>query len=244
MQLLGGRTLISKDPGADVVQSEIAGFLDFIADPKTSIPLNSNFGVQFSIPDLVKSEVYTEFENNSSLWNSLEEKRLYLIDKQHSSNSFVGGNSRICVFANGLTLPQEGFGVERKGFDAGSGGILKGVVSGTRADQPPLDMTFLETEYSYIDFILRPWIILGSHLGLFARGSGANIKTNITVFVYSRYGSERNRTYKVRKVYNFEGCVPSRISDAGYAKHDFGINNNASVAKVEWVYNYYTIYDV
>lgn len=250
MQTLGDNTTaVQNNVGAS--PSLIKSFLDFISNPETSIPLNSNFLMQFDIPAVVQNAGannlgYEVFEPNSNDWLTLQEKRSSLI-KQHNSNTKTLG-AGMSFFGNGIVLPQESLGVER-GSTILNGGILGGLYSSNRVQQQNIKTTFLETETSFIDLILRPWVIMTSHLGLIARGSSATVKTNLTIFIYSKYPKSKNQfiptndvpAVSVRKVYKFYGCAPVGISDAGYGKHDWGKNSGLPVAAVDWAYNYYTI---
>jgi hypothetical protein len=233
MQTLGDKTFNNQQP--ESLASEIAGFLNFLANPNTSIPLNSNFVIQFSVPEFVKSRIVEDWENGNNNWTTIQTKRDELLSIH--DNSFLGkASAPVCLFANGILLPQENLSVARG--DTQNGGIISGLISSNRTQQTPLKITFLETDASFIDFIIRPWIILTSHMGLIARGPNTTVKTDITAFFYSKRGDNGN--VNIRKVYNFYGCAPVGINDSGYAKHDWG-RSDVTVAGVDWAYNYYTV---
>jgi hypothetical protein len=242
METIGPNTSSVRTP-TGTTTSLVQTFLDFLSDPNTSIPLNSNFFIEFTIPNQVlqtnTNESYENLEPSANDWKRLSEKRKYLISK-HQYGDIKNG---VSFFANGVVLPQESFGVER-GTVLNNTGLLAGVISSNRSQQGSLRTTFLETETSFIDLVLRPWIILGSQYGLIARGSKTNIKTNLTVFIYSKQLKKNSNDLppvEVRKIYNFYGCVPVSVEDGGYAKHDWGKNSSLPVATVSWAYNYYTI---
>lgn len=243
MQTLGDRTS-SIQNNVGVSPSLIKSFLDFISNPETSIPLNSNFFMQFEIPGVVQKETdgYENFEPESNDWKELQAKRNLLFSQHNSDTTAVG--RAVSFFGNGIVLPQESLSVDR-GSAILNGGLLGGVYSSNRVQQQNVKTTFLETETSFIDLVLRPWVILTSHLGLIARGENATVKTTLTIFVYSKYPKDINTNdrpaVKVRKIYKFYDCAPVSISDAGYSKHDWGKNNSLPVAAVDWAYNYYTI---
>jgi hypothetical protein len=218
-------------------RDELSGFLEFISRPGTSIPLNSNFLIQFEMPDRVVlgtaiENGYPLWEPTENDWNTLDKKRADLIRIHY--NNFIANT--VNVFSNGISLPKESLGVER-GTLSNYGGALAGIVSTQRVQQGQLKTTMLETENSFIDFIMRPWVMLTSHLGLFARTESANIKTTITATFYSKFPD--NGEIKARKIYKFYDCAPVNI-DGEFAKHDYG-KNNLTVASVDWAYNYYTV---
>lgn len=247
MQTLGPDTLSTLRDSRDSNFSLLQSFLKFVSNPETSVPLNSNFLIQFEIPfrilysnDSFLLPGYENWEPNSNDWKTLIAKRNNAIIKHQSAFS---EQSNVSLFANGINLPVESLAVER-GTVLNNGGLLGGVYGNNRAQQGTLTTTFIETDVSFIDFVLRPWIILTSHFGLLARGGLNNIKTNLTVFAYSKQiGSNSNNYTKVavRKIYKFYNCAPVGLTDSGFAKHDWGKNSSLPVAGVQWVYNYYTI---
>ena len=154
-------------------------------------------------------------------------------------------NQRIagCVFAQGVNIPGEAVGYKYSKIPNGRG-FLGGVGADVRADFQPLTIQFLETNTSFIDFVIRPWIILGSHLGLVARPGdipeeGAidpnNIKTNITVIQLAKTYQKRSPVQ--RKVWRFYNCVPHQMDAQELV-------TNASEAKIfntQWYYTNYTV---
>lgn len=243
MQTLGSNTSsVQNTVGAK--PSLVQSFLDFISSPETSVPLNSNFVIQFQIPNQVIQTgtdiSYENWEPRSNDWKTLINQRQFLIN-QHQTK--FGERSGVSFFANGIVLPQESLTVER-GSVLLNGGTLAGVYSSNRTQQQSIKTTFLETETSFIDMILRPWVILTSHYGLIARGENTSIKTNLTVFAYSRKPKSQTNDLpgvEIRKVYNFYGCAPVALGDGGYGKLDWGKNSSLPVATVDWTYNYYTV---
>lgn len=243
MQTLGNNTS-STQTTTDNRVSLVQSFLEFISNPDTSIPLNSNFVIQFALPAQIQRTnsiiSYENWEPGTNDWRSLANKRLYAI-KQHQSK--FGVESNVSFFANGIVLPQESLQVER-GSVLTNGGVLAGVYGSNRTQQNTIKTTFLETEVSFIDLVLRPWVIQTSHLGLIARGGATSIKTDLTVFTYTKQPKKQTTTapgVEVRKVYKFYDCAPVTLGDGGYAKHDWGKNGSLPVATVDWVYNYYTV---
>ena len=133
-------------------------------------------------------------------------------------------NQRIagCVFAQGLNIPGESMaGLDYSQPDGGpKRGFVGGLKGGDRAPFAPLTMEFLETNTSFADFVIRPWIILGSHLGLVARPADndsagqldpQNVKTNITVIQLAK--TYQKRSTVPRKTWKFYNCVPMTIND-------------------------------
>lgn len=149
-----------------------------------------------------------------------------------------------CVFAQGALIPGEEYSTENIAIE-NNRGFIPGVVSGNRAGYgSKLQLTFLETNTSIVDFVFRPWTMLASHYGYVARPGDSdrskdyfNVKSNITILCYTR--SYQNISQIPRKAYTFYNVVPSNI---------FNINLNygeepgtATSYTVTFSYTNYTI---
>ena len=218
-------------------ESDLLIFEQFLRDPNTSIPLNSNFLISFGagpLPNGVKTfnEAETGFYEPAK-WGLDIEKNILTkgveTDQQYK-----------CLFATGINLPGESIGQKRVGmqdlYGDNSGGLLSGIVSTSRTQKEPLNITFLETNASFIDAVIRPWVVAASHYGLYARGKDSkyNVKTTITVLMFDHHTDTKN---KIRKQYNFFNCVP--ISCDGQ-QLTFG-KADTTITSVSWLYSAYSI---
>lgn len=221
--------------------NEISIFKDFLSDPDTSIPISSNFVIRFtSFPTALEENKIQIFEPN---WNVAATQQLLLsiADNNNNKNSFL--------FANGIVLPVESVGTERVGmaeaFTKHSGGLISGVVSTSRAQQGSIDISFLETNKSFVDFIIRPWITLVSHYGLLARKKILNtnyptgrdlVKTTIEAVFF-----DSANPGSIRKYYRFNDCAPVAIGTG--VSTDYS-TTSVGVYKTSWAYSKYDIADV
>jgi hypothetical protein len=149
-----------------------------------------------------------------------------------------------CLFCNGATLPGESLSVTSATVP-NNRGFIPGVVSGDRKSyaDTPLILQFFETNTSFVDFILRPWVILASHYGFVAREDDTpnsigkfNVKTNITLLYFTR--TYQNISMVPRKVFKFFNCVPINIST-----QEYGYDEPTSTKSygVNFAYTNYTI---
>ena len=229
--------LYGPNANTSIQENDITTFENFLRDPNTSIPLDSNFLIAFgTIPNGVKttfddSEI-SQYEPEA--WGINAEKKL-LIGNIETTQQYK------CLFANGVTLPSESVGQKRVGmqdlYGDNSGGILSGVVSTSRESKAPLKITFLETNVSFLDTIIRPWILAVSHYGLYARekGSPYDIKTSLTVYQFDHKTDSKD---KIRKQYTFTDCVPINFDETTltYGRAD------TAVISVNWVYKNYKVF--
>ena len=72
-----------------------------------------------------------------------------------------------CVFARSVTIPGERMIISRGALKYG--GYLGPAVVERRTEYDPVSIKFLETNYSFIDSIIRPWSIMAGYYGMLAR---------------------------------------------------------------------------
>lgn len=146
-----------------------------------------------------------------------------------------------CLFAHGATIPNEGFTPEFASVE-NNRGFLPGVLGGARNhDAPTLDISFRETNTSFIDFVVRPWVILAAHFGLVSRNPNdasqaiKNMKCNMHIMQYTR--SRAGVSMIPRKVWNFYNCVPFTVNEESleYTEEKLVTYNT------RWTYSNYTI---
>jgi hypothetical protein len=137
----------------------------------------------------------------------------------YPANKVIG-----CLFANNVTIPNEAWNVESVYVD-NNRGFLPGVLGGGRNHEAPvLDIGFRETNTSFIDFVIRPWVILAAHFGLVARDpndikqSIKNMKVNMHIMQYTR--SRAGVSMIPRKIWNFYNCI-SKKTNSSNCTHDY-----------------------
>lgn len=133
------------------------------------------------------------------------------------------------LFANSVIIPSDGFNVNKMGLE--NSGMIKGNIGTGRKDMEVLQLSFLETNTSFVDFNLRPWSIYASHKSL----KDPDVKTNMVVI---QLGKTKYKTPLLpRKIWTFHDVCPVYIASEEY-------NYGESVVKnvdVDFAYNYYTL---
>jgi hypothetical protein len=142
-----------------------------------------------------------------------------------------------CVFARQVNLPSENIEAGNLGLEYG--GFLPPATADRRQKYEPLKVTMLETNASFLDFIIRPWIIMVGYNGLIARSNDSpkRVKCDIDVVFYSRtgYGSPMG----IRKVYRFTNAAPIAINGEQYSYMEEGMR----YTDVSFVYDKYAVLD-
>jgi len=142
-----------------------------------------------------------------------------------------------CIFLDGVDIPNDtvtpgtAYIENNRGFVQGSVLLNREAFANNN-----LTLRFRETNTSFTDMIMRPWVILAAHRGFVARDPSQSVKTNITIMQYST--TYQNVSQIPRKVWQFYDCVPLSVGtrDLVYTE-----GNEVEHYDVNFLYNYYTI---
>jgi len=204
---------------------------------------------QFSIAQSARWVVIIEPYNKENLINEiLKTSSRELVDGDANGWKFNRSTVEIllgesaqstigCIFALNVNQSSESLSTNHVGGTGGSmQGFVKTPISTGRADMADLTMVFKETNSSYTDFVLRPWLTLTAHKGLFARKPEDDIKSKITVInmVPSRTGR-----VAIRKIFTYHNCAPISIG-AEDLTYDAPIMIQRQVS---FTYSHYTVSD-
>lgn len=210
-------------------------FLSLFNNWEFAIPNNFMFIVYIDpFPAAINARDFIVYEGSdgSNAANNIDTAVSKLTDPQYQATD-AG-----CVFANGLSLPQESFGITHATLPAmHTRGYIPGVLSEGRANFNPLILNFRETNLSFVHCVIRPWVIMASHFGLVARppGDKKNIKSNIMIIQLGKNGPGAKLLN--RKIYRFYDAVPYNIP-----AYDLDYQPAATAdINVEWAFSKYNI---
>lgn len=139
-----------------------------------------------------------------------------------------------CLFAQAVQIPGESTIANPEGIQ--TNGFIRTFSGGGRNSFPALQISFLETNVSFVDNVLRPWTVATAHLGLLARDGEANYRGIITVYKLGVL-SAGAPPYVACK-YTFFGVCPIEVSGDEYT---YSANNFPSVRSASFIYHYYTL---
>lgn len=223
-------------------------FLESLSEYAASVPIKSFWVVQFNIPQLISEEVirsYSEyFKNNDvakvELTNDKFIRNVGVIFCR--SFNFTGES-------NNSAVPE----MDIRGFRSVpyAGGRNSTIFSS-------LNLQFYESSVSFIDHIIRPWIILMSYYSTIARDSGipqnkliADLKQDITCHLMTRTGvgtvsnntgnsaiPNYNNPVAVRKTIVFRNCFPKDMGNQEYAQVD---GNTLETVATSFCYTNYEV---
>ena len=142
-----------------------------------------------------------------------------------------------CVFATSVGIPGEVANTQYNSTISKSRGFLRGITTNGRTDFVPVTIIFRETNRSFVDAIIRPWIVSTSHHGFVARpfDDPKNVKTTVQVL---QLGKTLAGAAPVnRKIHRFYNCAPVSIESASIS---YGESESRDINS-QWAFTDYDI---
>ena len=104
-----------------------------------------------------------------------------------NTSPMIHDTTQGCMVVQGINIPGEQVGFNFSGV-SNRGGLLPVMSGSERLEPQELTMAVYEGNASFIDTVIRPWVILSSHYGLVAREytSDKNVKVNITITQFAK----------------------------------------------------------
>ena len=127
-----------------------------------------------------------------------------------------------------INMPGDSYNMNRG--SVAMGGYLNGAIGQNRTELERAKIAFIETNYSFTDFVLRPWMIDASYNSLKYCD-----KTNITMINFAKAGSKSQ--FVPRTIITLNNCVPINIDSETYQY----AGDNMMIRQVQWHYDTYTI---
>jgi hypothetical protein len=226
-------------PGVPIISSRDL-FLTQMESWFTSIPLTTQWIILINeYPKCVNTSILQSLERTDGSRKGFDIDSAGTILKSYPLQKITG-----CIFAQAVALPGEAFGTENINID-NSRGFNPVPISKDREPNNDLLIDFLETNTSFVDFVLRPWIIAGAHYGFVARDpnnpseSIKNVKTTITVLQYTR--TYQGISMIPRKVWHYYNCAPTSIPNQQMGYDGEGFIAGRNFFQTKWTFSHYTV---
>jgi len=139
-----------------------------------------------------------------------------------------------CVFAQAIQIPGESTTVNPEGIQ--KNGFIRTTVGDGRDAYSAMQIMFLETNISFVDNVIRPWVIATSHLGMVARKGKDNYRCNFSV--YKLGTTSHTEPPFVLQQYTFWGACPVSITGEEY---NYTQTTAALIRDTTFIYHYYTL---
>lgn len=176
-------------------------------------------------------------------WNISDVVYAKLTNEQVQTTTSMG-----CFFVDNVVIPGEGY-TQEEATIANSNGFINMGVAGKRNSfvDKRIATSFRETNLDFVETVIRPWVIAGSHFGFFAYEDPANrIKVSrMQLIHFSRlkhtpiapFDEETFRP--IRKIYNFYDVAPVEVDEKRYTyNEDIGA---PEIRSVGWTFSNYSV---
>jgi hypothetical protein len=229
---------IGLEDGAIPLISFRDSFLDNLSIWHNSIPLRTQWVVVFDdIPIGLRTSILQNLEIVTGSKDSFNIDKAKAALLANENQKLIG-----CVYVQGVDIPPETLSVKAASIE-NNRGFITGSVIGDRESyaNEQLTIQFRETNTSFADFIIRPWLILASHHGYVARDlsniaeRNKNTKGTITILQYAK--TVEHVSMIPRKIWTFHDVVPLNVGsrELSYDAEQLDKYN------VPFLYSYYEI---
>jgi hypothetical protein len=222
--------------------SQIPHFLDsFLSKFETAIPKGAQWALRFETLDSVVDVILRTLEEREpQKWNITN------VAEKITKNPIIQ-TDKSCLFAQAVEIPGESTVTNPEGLQMN--GYLRTSVGGGRVDYTSgIKIAFLETNYSFVDTVIRPWVITTGHLGLIARPPEQQYRCNIYVYKLGvRQGPKINSNGtlqtpgtppEILQKYTFYNACPVAITGEEY---NYSPATGPVIRETTFIYDYYSI---
>lgn len=187
---------------------QIPHFLkSFLSKPASALPKGAFWVVDFNNLNNVKEAILqtAKLERNQG-WNIEEGLNRLINDTDYSSKG--------CLFCQAVSLPGEQAIANPEGIQKNH--FIRTVTGDGRGDYAPngLRMVFLDTNVSFVDNVIRPWVLTTARLGMIARSGDTQYRQNIDVYKLGVL-TYKDKPFVLQK-YEFDGACPIEVSAEEY----------------------------
>lgn len=185
------------------------------------------------------------FEEPKSILNAINlaltyEKKKWQIEK--AANAVLGENFQNnsgCVFAQAIDIPGESVVVNPEG-NIMSNAFRRPYVGQGINQLPEMRMTFVDTNVSFADNFLRPWVVATGNFGMIARDRNdqKNYRTNIQCYKLGAYSPDRPPAV-TQKITFFDACCTSVANE----ELNYAPMSTPVMREARFIYNYYSVSD-
>lgn len=215
-------------------------FLTQLESWYTSIPLNTQWMVMIDrYPACISTDIIQGLERIDGGKKGFAVDQAKSILTAYPLQGIVG-----CIFAQGVEIPPDNIQMETVNI-ANSRGFTPAPIATQRNYPNNITIDFLDTNTSFTDLIIRPWVIAGSHFGFVARNPRdpaqaiKNVKTNVSVFQYTRTIHGVNMI--PRKIWRFYNCCPIEVGARSMTYDTEGFTAGRSYMQTKWAFSHYTL---
>lgn len=219
----------------------------FLSNFETAIPKAAQWVLYFEgLTNVTNTVISTIKEREHRGWD------IELLAKKITTNDVIQ-KQKGCLFAQAVEIPSEGVVANPEGLQY-NGFLRTTTGNGRDPYSNGVRIAFLETNYSFVDSVIRPWVITTGHLGFIARPD-KQYRCNIVV---CKLGSVAGPVYNnnttlqqtgqlvktegigpvVLQRYTFHDACPIAITGEEY---NYSQGTGPVIRETTFTYNWYTV---
>lgn len=204
-------------------------FESFLSRPASALPKGAQWVVDFEGLNQVKNAILKTAQLEPGNGWDIEAGLNALIN----DNNY---NRKGCLFCQAVSIPGEQAIANPEGIQKNQ--FIRTATGDGRSDYTPtgLRMVFLDTNVSFVDNVIRPWVITTARLGMIARKGNNNYRQDISVYKIGVL-TPNTPPYILQK-YTFKGVCPIDVSaeEYNYTPTNAPVNREAT-----FLFHYYTL---
>lgn len=214
-------------------------YLNVISKWSTSIANDNQWFIYIPFPSLGLfnnnlNNIIGRFEGNGSGSSWEITKRTF--DNLTSVENQEMGDTSACVFANSITIPNESVTASNQGLQ--HSGFQAPATANYRNAQQVFSVKFIETNSSFIDFVMRPWTIMVGHYGFVTRAdSSKNVRVPYIDVVYLGKSGAWKKSPLKRKIIRFYNAAPIKVQGISSSYSE----NSLKTSTIDFIYDYYSV---
>lgn len=217
----------------ELTKNLVPNFLDILTDGKTSLPQGALWLVQFEdlgslIPGISQALNLQTTYNTPDRW-TIENAAFNLLVPQYQ-------DSAGCVFCAAIDMPGEELTVNAEG-NIQSNAFIRSYASQGRTMFPKMRMSVLDTNVSFCDNFLRPWVVSTATWGLLGRQKEdpRNYRTNL--YCWKLGNKDENSLKALIKWTFFDVCCVSVNNE----EYNYNTVTSPILREAQFIYNSYSI---
>ena len=231
-------------------------FISLLNIWNTGLPLQTQWVcIIHQIPNIITNSVIRQYENvplaSQGDWGTPMDLSSPDLVSGTSQSQDDSGSVTGLFFAQGIILNREFHNTREVTPHSNGpiGGYIPGIVSIGREGfkSSNLVIEIRESNLSFIDHLIRQWIVMGAHLGLVNYGAFGqqynilNIKSTVEVRQYGKYTKSRHGKggRPIRKRMIFYNVVPVKFESFNLTYDAEDLSKN--IKTVEFTYSHYSI---
>jgi hypothetical protein len=201
--------------------------INYLSRPASALPKGALWVLDFQGIDDVKPSILATASIEPQKWN-IEAGLNCLLD------SDIYNKKKGCLFVQGVAIPEESVVANPEGPQYNH--FIRTLVGAGRNPYSGLNVTFLDTNISFVENIIRPWVVTTARLGLIAR-KNKNDKYRCTLSFY-KLGvlTPKDKPFILQK-FTFYGVCPVEIDSQEY---NYAPATSPKFRQVKFIYHYYT----